>query len=309
MIKIYSPIVVFTFLRLKKLKRLIKTLKKSKISNKSEIYFFSDNAKNDKEIKEIKKVRSYLKSITGFKKKNIILRKKNFGNGKNIINGINFIFKKHDRAIVLEDDLEVGKNFLLFMNLCLDKYKNEKKIWHISGWNFEFKPNNNRFDVFFSRNMNCWGWGTWKNRWKKFEKKPDKLIKFFNKNKNKIYEFNLSNKIDYYGQIIRNKNRKINTWAVFWYAQIFKNGGLCLSPNNSLVINDGFDRHSEHSHPNHFMNVIYKTKIWKNENFILPNRITEYSNFHKDFDNFFKKKINIKSKLKNYFNSLIRLKI
>ena len=90
MIKIYSPIVVFTFLRLKKLKRLIEVLKKSKVSNKSEIYFFSDNGKNNKEIEKIKKVRKYLKTITGFKKKNIILRKKNLGNGKNIINGINF---------------------------------------------------------------------------------------------------------------------------------------------------------------------------------------------------------------------------
>lgn len=124
----YSPIVIFTFLRLQKLKRLIKTLKESKISKNSEIYFFSDFAKNKHEINKIKKVRTYLKKITGFKKKNIILRKNNFGNGKNIIDGINYIFKKHDKAIILEDDLEIGKNFLLFMNLCLKKYKYKKKF-------------------------------------------------------------------------------------------------------------------------------------------------------------------------------------
>ena len=123
----YSPIVIFTFLRLQKLKRLIKTLKESKISKSSEIYFFSDFTKNKNEINKIKKVRTYLKKITGFKKKNIILRKNNFGNGKNIIDGINYIFKKHDKAIILEDDLEIGKNFLLFMNLCLKKYKYKKK--------------------------------------------------------------------------------------------------------------------------------------------------------------------------------------
>ena len=127
----YSPIVIFTFLRLQKLKRLIKTLKESKISKNSEIYFFSDFAKNKHEINKIKKVRTYLKKITGFKKKNIILRKNNFGNGKNIIDGINYIFKKHDKAIILEDDLEIGKNFLLFMNLCLKKYKYKKKNCHI----------------------------------------------------------------------------------------------------------------------------------------------------------------------------------
>jgi len=308
MTKSYSPIVVFTFLRLQKLKRLIQTLKKSEISKNSEIYFFSDFAKNSHEIYKVKKVREYLNKVAGFKKKIIILRKKNFGNGNNIINGINFVFKKHDRAIILEDDLEIGKNFLPFMNKCLIKYKNKKKIWHISGWNFDFKPRNENFDIFFSRNMNCWGWGTWRNRWKYFNKKPDNLISFFKKRPDKIYKFNLNNKIDYYGQIIRNKNNKINTWAVFWYAQIFKNNGLCLSPNYSLVINNGFDRFSAHSHPNHFMNVLYKTKIWKNSNFSLPNKITEYKKFNDDLDNFYKKKVNFKSKLKNYLSTLVKLK-
>ena len=59
----YSPIVIFTFLRLQKLKRLIKTLKESKISKNSEIYFFSDFAKNKHEINKIKKVRTYLKNM------------------------------------------------------------------------------------------------------------------------------------------------------------------------------------------------------------------------------------------------------
>ena len=69
MTKTYSPIVVFTFLRLQKLKRLIQTLKKSEISKNSEIYFFSDFAKNSHEIYKVKKVREYLNKVAGFKKK------------------------------------------------------------------------------------------------------------------------------------------------------------------------------------------------------------------------------------------------
>ena len=76
MIKSYSPIVVFTFLRLQKLKRLIQTLKKSEISKNSEIYFFSDFAKNSHEIYKVKKVREYLNKVAGFKKKNYHTQKK-----------------------------------------------------------------------------------------------------------------------------------------------------------------------------------------------------------------------------------------
>ena len=56
------------------------------------------------------------------------------------------------------------------------------------------------------------------------------------------------------------------------------------------------------------MNVLYKTKIWKNSNFSLPNKITEYKKFNDDLDNFYKKKVNFKSKLKNYLSTLVKLK-
>tara|TARA_Y100000816_G_scaffold211549_1_gene157179 strand:+ start:2540 stop:3481 length:942 start_codon:yes stop_codon:yes gene_type:complete len=300
MYKHFSPLVVFTYLRFNKLKKLINKLKSNKISKQTEIIFFSDFAKDKSELEKVKRVRNYLFKINGFKKKKIILRKKNYGNGKNIIDGLKYVFKKHKSAIILEDDLEIEQNFLSFMNLCLNKYRNNKKVWHISGWNFDFRPLHNNFDVFFSRNMNCWGWGTWRDRWKYFEKKPDKLIKYFDKNLDKKKKFNLNNNLNYFGQILRNKNNKINTWAVFWYAQIFKNNGLCLSPNYSLVRNNGFDKFSSHSHPKHFMNIIYKTSISTKKNFLLPDKIFEYKNFYNDFDNFFNKKINFKVKLNNY---------
>jgi FkbM family methyltransferase len=44
-----------------------------------------------------------------------------------------------------------------------------------------------------------------------------------------------------WGQILDNKLGKINTWAIFWYATIFKRNGLCLSPSVSFTRNIGFD--------------------------------------------------------------------
>ena len=120
----FAPIIVFTYLRLEKLKKLIDNLKQNLDSKKSDIYIFSDNAKYKKDINKIKKVRKYINTISGFRKKTIILRDKNFGNGRNIIEGVTFVLKKREKAIILEDDLEIGDNFLYFMNTCLTKYKN-----------------------------------------------------------------------------------------------------------------------------------------------------------------------------------------
>ena len=43
------------------------------------------------------------------------------------------------------------------------------------------------------------------------------------------------------GKIKKNQSGELNTWAIFWYATIFKNKGLCVSPWFSYVRNIGFD--------------------------------------------------------------------
>ena len=300
-----APVAFFTYIRFKKLKRIINKLKKNDLSKKTDIFFFSDAAKNKNEVGKVNKVREYLKDIKGFKKKKIIFRNKNLGNGTNIIKGINEVFKKYDKIIVLEDDLEIGENFLTFMNNCLYKYNKNKKIWHVGGWTYDIKIKN-KYDIFFSNVMNCWGWATWKNRWKFFEKNPKKLINYFNNNHEKKIKFNLNGNMNYFNQIVRNKNKKINTWAVFWYAQIFINNGLCISPNISLVNNNGFDIDSTQSHPDHFLNIIYKTKISKKKIFRLPDNINENLDYYKLLENFFRSKINFINKVKKILKKHIK---
>jgi hypothetical protein len=42
-----------------------------------------------------------------------------------------------------------------------------------------------------------------------------------------------------WNQVVASKQGKINTWAIFWYATIFKQNGLCLCPSLSYVRNIG----------------------------------------------------------------------
>ena len=61
------------------------------------------------------------------------------------------------------------------MNQALYLYENKNRVFHISGWNYNMKMNLEE-DSYFTRGMNCWGWAIWKNRWRYFEKKPQKLL-------------------------------------------------------------------------------------------------------------------------------------
>lgn len=121
--------------------------------------------------------------------------------------------------------------------------------------------------TFLWRTMNCWGWATWSNRWDHFEKNAEKLVQDFSRRD--VYEFNLFNSENFWGQVIANKKNKINTWAIFWYAVIFMNNGLCLNPSAQYVLNIGLDGSGEHCGSRD----VFATKKIKNE---LLNPIWKY---------------------------------
>lgn len=64
--------------------------------------------------------------------------------------------------------------------------------------------------------------------------------------KSDIDRFNLDGAENFWGQVVSNKEKKINTWAIFWYAIIFKQNGLCLNPTQTLVENVGHDGSGVH---------------------------------------------------------------
>ena len=111
-----APIALFVYNRIDHLKKTIKSLKKNKLSIKSDLIIFSDYAKNNENIKNILEVRKYIKKLKGFKKIKIYERDKNFGLSKNIISGVSIVLKKYKNIIVIEDDLILDKFFLDFMN-------------------------------------------------------------------------------------------------------------------------------------------------------------------------------------------------
>lgn len=266
-----SPIILFTHIRLNKLKKCITSLKKNKLSKYSKIYIFSDGPKNNNEINKIKLVRGYLKQVQGFKKKKIYYRKDNYGLAKNIISGVTEILKKEKRAIILEDDLVFSKNFLSFMNKALNFYEKKKKVFHISGWNYNLDLKIKE-DSFFTRGMNCWGWATWKNRWKYFEKKPSKILSKWKNDK--IRMFNFDNSYNFFSQIERNQNKTLNSWAIFWYATIFNKNKLCLNPRISLTQNIGIGKNSTNTSK---VSRIFETRLKKEKiiKFDFPKQLKE----------------------------------
>lgn len=279
-----APIVLITYNRPDHLIKSLKSLKKNKLSKKSTIIIYSDGAKNSEDKKKILKIRKIIKLVKGFKSKKIIERKKNYGTKKNITNAINESFKKYDKIIVIEDDLIVSKYFLSFMNYCLDRYKDKKNIWHINGWSYPFMKKSSN-DINFLRSMNCWGWATWKDRWKHLSLENERLIKNFTNKQ--IHKFNIFSTMDHFSQILRNKRKTLSSWAVYWHATIFLKKGICIYPKFSMVRNIGFDgsgRMSSQYQYKSYINNNFK-KYQFNDNIVLDKKL-----INQEFLYYFQKK-------------------
>ena len=233
-----SPIILFVYNRPWHTQQTIEALQKNELASESDLIIYSDEAKTANEQENVDKVRLYIEQIDRFNKITIIKRKKNWGLANNIIDGVTKVVDQYGKIIVIEDDIVTSPYFLKYMNEALDFYKDENKVWHISGWNYPIATNG-LSDVFLWRLMNCWGWATWKDRWNFFEKDTDKVIKDFSRED--IKKFNLDNSANFFQQVVSNKEKRINSWAIFWYATLFKKNGFCLNPAQSFVENIGND--------------------------------------------------------------------
>lgn len=286
-----APVVLFVYGRPTHTQRTIDALLQNPESKHTDLIVYSDGPKQHSDTKKVESVREVIKKTSGFKSISLIERTENLGLAANIIDGVTKVCEEYGKVIILEDDIVTSPFFLNFMNSALNKYQSNKKIWHISGWNYPFKNTEELPETFFWRTMNCWGWATWHDRWQHFEKKPKILIDTWDKKS--IDRFNLDNSYNFWSQVIANYNEKINTWAIFWYATIFSHDGLCLNPTRSFVNNIGNDGTGE----NCGQKDIYKTllnedeiKSWPvipQENIIIVNLIKDF--YSTSNINFFKK--------------------
>lgn len=239
----FAPVVLFVYNRPEHTKKTLDTLSNNEFSAQTDLVVYSDAAKNQAAEESVKQVRNIIRQYSScFANVKIVERNINCGLAKNIIEGVTQVVNEYGQVIVLEDDIVTSPAFLEFMNSALAEYKNSERVWHISGWNYPINTDDLP-DVFFWRTMNCWGWATWADRWQHFTKNPQQLVQSWSKDE--IKRFNLDGKYNFWSQVTANVQGKLNTWAIFWYATIFKHHGLCLNPAQSYVANIGHDGSGE----------------------------------------------------------------
>lgn len=269
-IKDLSPVILFTYNRLEETKKTIEKLIKTDLSNETNIYIYSDGPKNLDSKESVKNVREYLKGLSKYKNIKIIYSKENKGLAKSVIEGVTEVINRYGKVIVLEDDLLVSKDFLIYMNEALDIYKTRDDIWSISGFGPNINiPDKYEEDTYLTLRGCSWGWATWEDRWKSvdWEVKDFEKLK---KSKELKKEFNISGN-DMFKMLELQMLGKINSWAIRWCYSQFKQEKYTVYPVNSKIRNIGFGEDATHGGvfiEKHLVNLSAK-EIKLNKNILL----------------------------------------
>lgn len=247
-----APIALFVYNRPAHTLETLSYLKKNELAAQSDLYIFSDGPKTEKDAAKVAEVRKIAAEVSGFKTVTLIARERNMGLANSVISGVSELVKTHGRLIVFEDDLISSPHTLEYFNDALNRYQDQEKVMHISGYIFPLE-NAHLPETFFFRAALSWGWATWARAWKNFEPDVDQLISRFDDEK--IKQFSIEGTMNFWKQIQDFKAGKNNSWAIRWYASVFLTGGLTLNPSQSLIHNIGHDGSGTHSNIEHMYGV------------------------------------------------------
>lgn len=289
-------IAIFAYIREKTLIELLKNLKKNKINK---IYFFIDvpKASAPKKIK-LKNFRviKIIKDIDWCKKK-IIIREKNYGLKKNWISGFNFILKKYEKIIAIEDDCIPNKNFIDFMLCNLYFYNKNKNVKSICGYLPNLNIKENSKSILVDHRAGSWGQATWRREWSQF--KINKMFYLKKLKQDKIfYRRVIASGKDLIEMAYADFKGNIDSVGVWWCLYIIYNKGLTIHPSKTYIVNKGMDDYATHSNKTKY----FLSKFTKSKKIRLPYVISidkEFAILHKKFNgpNFLAK---IKIKFQNF---------
>ena len=244
-----APIVLFVYNRLDHTQGVIETLLKNTLAKESEFYIFSDAAKTENGVEKVNEVRKFIQDNswhTGFKKVSIVEAEKNKGLAKSIIGGVSDIIQKYGKVIVLEDDLKLSPYFLEYMNDALEYYREDEKIWSISGYSFPMKSlKRYPHDIFYSYRGCSWGWATWIDRWKTVDWQVKEYEQFIGDQK-WIERFTRGG-VDLTNMLKMQMDGKIDSWAIRWCFSQSNQEMYTVYPRISYLENAGCDGSGIHS--------------------------------------------------------------
>lgn len=241
-----TPILFLVFNRPDATRQVFQAIRRAK---PTKLFVAADGPRLNKESEKEKceLVRNIVTQIDWDCELTTLFRETNLGCGKAVSEAITWFFEHVEEGIILEDDCLPAESFFYYCPELLHMYRNDEKIMHIGGCNFQNGIKRGRGDYYFSSIAHIWGWATWKRAWDKY----DYNMNGYSDNGciemlNKLYRQN--HIINYWVNIYNAmSNGMIDTWDYQWQYTLLINNGMSISPNINMVSNIGFGINATHT--------------------------------------------------------------
>jgi hypothetical protein len=161
---------------------------------------------------------------------------------------LSWFFDQVVEGIILEDDCVPHPDFFNYCSTLLERYRDDTRVWCISGSNFQRGRWRGDGSYYFSHYNHCWGWASWRRCWQHYdcdlEQWPDLMTSDLLKSifvdpVERTYWAKIWQRLLCQGQP--------NTWDYQWTFTCLVKGGLTALPNRNLVSNVGFGEYATHT--------------------------------------------------------------
>jgi len=241
-----TPVLFLVFNRPDTTKRVFEAIRKAKPPR---LYVAADGPRisKDGEAQLVQQVRSIATNVDWDCEVRTLFRDENLGCKYAVSGAITWFFQQEEQGIILEDDCLPCQSFFWFCEELLEKYKNDLRVWHISGNNFQNGVKRGENSYYFSKFNHIWGWASWANRWSNYDVEIKSYDSFIANNViNDLFEIEQDKK--FWSNIFELVNKgKIDTWDYQWTYTVWINSGLSILPNKNLVSNIGFGPTATHT--------------------------------------------------------------
>ncbi len=246
-----APIALFAFNRPEHTLRTLQALARNRLAKFSELVAFVDGPSRETDRHRVEQVQRIIAGAAGFRTVTVVGADANKGCRQSLINGITSVLTEHDRVIVVEDDLNTSPYFLSFMNVCLDRYSDERAVFSVCG--YSPPPHILKFsraypyDVYFSPRFSSWGWATWADRWRAYDGDQGAVHEVLNGGPLQRNFARAGSDLPWLLKLVQ--KGQLDTWDVDWALAHFRHHALALTPVRSLVENIGLDYSGTHTAP------------------------------------------------------------
>lgn len=177
----YAPVLIPTLCRYKHFRQCVESLSACVGADKTEVYVGLDFPAKESHKRGYEQIKLYLEKQgnMGFKKLHVLARPYNYGivatsgHPTNWDDLVARARKHYSSYIVTEDDNVFSPNFLIYMNACLAKYKDDPSVFMVCGYSYPVPwiASEGATIIKQQTNASMWGAGLWTKKEKEFESK------------------------------------------------------------------------------------------------------------------------------------------